>query len=122
MTVVMVFGGYARSSELFLKLSFTTVARGSRSPALRFLERIGTLAAAAYSPDRSQVPELYCAKLRMQTAGMPATPNRTAERWLRGRKQRFAKPSWGLKLYRGFESPPLRHYYITFLFTISYTS
>jgi hypothetical protein len=31
-----------------------------------------------------------------------------AERWLSGRKQRFAKPSYGLKLYRGFESPPLR--------------
>jgi hypothetical protein len=32
-----------------------------------------------------------------------------AERWLSGRKQRFAKPSYGQKLYRGFESPPLRH-------------
>jgi hypothetical protein len=31
-----------------------------------------------------------------------------AERWLSGRKQRFAKPSYGQKLYRGFESPPLR--------------
>jgi hypothetical protein len=31
------------------------------------------------------------------------------ERWLSGRKQRFAKPSYGQKLYRGFESPPLRH-------------
>src|SRR4051812_26891542 len=30
------------------------------------------------------------------------------ERWLSGRKQRFAKPSYGQKLYRGFESPPLR--------------
>ena len=30
------------------------------------------------------------------------------ERWLSGRKQRFAKPSYGLNRYRGFESPPLR--------------
>jgi hypothetical protein len=35
------------------------------------------------------------------------------ERWLSGRKQRFAKPSYGQKLYRGFESPPLRHFSIT---------
>ena len=36
------------------------------------------------------------------------TPSCLAERWLSGRKQRFAKPSYGQKLYRGFESPPLR--------------
>jgi hypothetical protein len=35
-------------------------------------------------------------------------PISSPERWLSGRKQRFAKPSYGLKLYRGFESPPLR--------------
>src|SRR5579872_7016046 len=35
----------------------------------------------------------------------------STERWLSGRKQRFAKPSYGQKLYRGFESPPLRHSY-----------
>src|ERR1043166_4341505 len=32
------------------------------------------------------------------------------ERWLSGRKQRFAKPSYGQKLYREFESLPLRHF------------
>lgn len=32
------------------------------------------------------------------------------ERWLSGRKQRFAKPSYGQKLYRGFESLPLRQF------------
>ena len=31
------------------------------------------------------------------------------ERWLSGRKQRFAKQSYGQKLYREFESLPLRH-------------
>src|SRR3954452_17786785 len=30
------------------------------------------------------------------------------ERWLSGRKQRFAKPSYWQNRYRGFESPPLR--------------
>jgi hypothetical protein len=32
------------------------------------------------------------------------------ERWLSGRKQRFAKPSWAFKVHRGFESPPLRQF------------
>ena len=32
------------------------------------------------------------------------------ERWLSGRKRRFAKPLYGQKPYRGFESPPLRHF------------
>ena len=36
------------------------------------------------------------------------------ERWLSGRKQRFAKPSYG-KPYRGFESPLLRQIFITYL-------
>ena len=30
------------------------------------------------------------------------------ERWLSGRKQRFAKPPYRVNWYRGFESPPLR--------------
>src|SRR5271165_3249968 len=37
----------------------------------------------------------------------PSIPN-LAERWLSGRKQRFAKPSYWQNRYRGFESPPLR--------------
>src|SRR5437899_1660544 len=36
----------------------------------------------------------------------------STERWLSGRKQRFAKPSYGQKLYRGFESPPLRQSFL----------
>ncbi len=34
-----------------------------------------------------------------------------AERWLSGRKRRFAKPLYGQKPYRGFESPSLRHFF-----------
>ena len=36
--------------------------------------------------------------------------NAFAERWLSGRKQQFAKLSYG-KPYRGFESRPLRHFF-----------
>jgi hypothetical protein len=32
----------------------------------------------------------------------------SAERWLSGLKQWFAKPPYAVKAYRGFESPPLR--------------
>ncbi len=32
------------------------------------------------------------------------------ERWLSGLKQWFAKPPYAVKVYRGFESPPLRHF------------
>ena len=34
---------------------------------------------------------------------------RQEERWPSGRRQRFAKPSQGQKLCRGFKSRPLRH-------------
>ena len=34
-----------------------------------------------------------------------------AERWPSGLRQRFAKPSYGVNLYRGFESPPLRQFF-----------
>src|ERR1022692_2782792 len=47
-------------------------------------------------------------------------PISSPERWLSGRKQRFAKPSYGLKLYRGFESPPLRHNKINHLVARAY--
>ena len=33
-----------------------------------------------------------------------------AERWPSGLRQRFAKPSYGVNLYRGFESLPLRQF------------
>ena len=56
----------------------------------------------------------YCTahRLHQSRRGMVpcfCRPISSPERWLSGRKQRFAKPSYGLKLYRGFESPPLRH-------------
>ena len=35
---------------------------------------------------------------------------RRAERWPSGLRQRFAKPSYGVNLYRGFESLPLRQF------------
>src|SRR5438105_6868606 len=37
--------------------------------------------------------------------------DRRTERWPSGRRQRFAKPSQGQKLCRGFKSRPLRHHY-----------
>jgi hypothetical protein len=49
---------------------------------------------------------------------VPVPARTSTERWLSGRKQRFAKPSRGQKLLPGFESPPLRHDFETTILTV----
>ena len=52
--------------------------------------------------------------LRLRITGS-LSPSTRAERWLSGRKQRFAKPSSWDNCDRGFESRSLRHFFLLFL-------
>ena len=66
------------------------------------------------TPEKPATPLYRTPSSRIRRVMVPCfcRPISSPERWLSGRKQRFAKPSYGLKLYRGFESPPLRQSHI----------
>ena len=85
-------GGCHRKTSLFIKIPFSK----PRSEAIP-LSEFQTL---RYYPSASH----FLARHLIRVAVLCH-----AERWPSGRRQRFAKPSQGQKLCRGFKSRPLRH-------------